>query len=310
LGIQGGTLGISALCFAGHEKVHEAKGVGNFLKRIRLALAGAAADIMAWFGGPKRKEPTGRPGPADFKEELARLTGELAHEIKNPLSTIKINLKLSQEAMDEIDLTEPPRVLWDQCRRNLASASRKISIIQKETDRLEQILDGFLRYIHRPELQLDTLDINDLVSDIVDFYSPQAYSHALTVRQSFSEEPLLCRVDPGALKQVLLNLFINAQQAMDKGGELMVRTARRNRLAVIQVNDTGRGIPPDKLPTIFRPYCSFRAGGTGLGLATAQKIVDAHNGTIAVHSELGKGTSFTIELPLAASEVQGNRGTQ
>jgi len=235
-------------------------------------------------------------------EELTKLTGELAHEIKNPLSTVKVNLQLAKEALDDVDLTEPSRVLWDQCRHSLAGAARKIAIVQKETDRLEQILDGFLKYVRRPDLQLATVDLNELVSDMVDFYSPQAYSHALTVRQSFSHEPLMCRADPGALKQVLLNLFINSQQAMDHGGELMIRTARRAGRAVIQVSDTGRGIPPERLPAIFQPYCSSRAGGTGLGLATAKKIVEAHGGTISVHSEVGKGTSFTIELPLAGVE--------
>jgi two-component system sensor histidine kinase HydH len=279
--------------------------VDNFWKRIRPALAATVAAIAARWGRTRRSKPTDQPGTADFREDLARLTGELAHEIRNPLSTVKVNLKLAQESLDDIDLTEPQRVLWDQCRHNLASASRKITIIQKETDRLEQILDGFLRYVRQPDLQFDTVDVNELVSDVVDFYSPQAYSHALTVRQSFSAERLPCRVDSGALKQVLLNLFLNAQQAMDKGGELMIRTTQRNRFAVIQVNDTGRGIPPEKLATIFRPYCSLRAGGTGLGLATARKIVEAHQGTIAVHSELGRGTSFTIELPLAVRDAQG-----
>jgi signal transduction histidine kinase len=83
----------------------------------------------------------------------------------------------------------------------------------------------------------------------------------------------------------------------------MIRTARRAGWAVIQVSDTGRGIPPERLPTIFQPYHSSRSGGTGLGLATAKKIVAAHGGTIAVHSEVGKGTSFTIELPLVQGEA-------
>jgi signal transduction histidine kinase len=232
-------------------------------------------------------------------EELTKLVGELAHEIKNPLSTVKVNLQLAKEALDDVDLTEPSRVLWDQCRHSLAGAARKIAIVQKETDRLEQILDGFLKYVRHPDLQLATVDLNELVSDIIDFYSPQAFSHALTVRQGFSDGPLMCRADPGTLKQVLLNLFINSQQAMDKGGELMIRTARQGERAVIHVNDTGRGIPPERLAAIFQPYHSSRSGGTGLGLATAKKIVEAHGGTISVHSEVGKGTSFTIELPLA-----------
>ena len=102
------------------------------------------------------------------------------------------------------------------------------------------------------------------------------------------------------LKQVILNLFINAQQAMTNDGELMIRTNRQKKEAVIQINGTGRGIPPDQLPHIFDAYYSSRPRGSGLGLPTAKKIIEAHNGTIAVDSELGKGTSFTIKLPLQA----------
>ncbi len=273
--------------------------MNGFLSGMLTALRGIKAKtamLRPQVQQDKKADPPRES--ADPNGELAKLTGELAHEIKNPLSTIKVNLQLAKEALDDVDLAEPGRVLWDQCRHSLAGAARKIAVVQKETDRIEQILDGFLKYVRRPDLQLTTVDLNELVSDMVDFYSPQAYSHALTVRQSFCNDPLLCRADPGALKQVLLNLFINSQQAMDKGGELMIRTARRDDQAVIQVSDTGRGIPPERLPTLFQPYCSLRFGGNGLGLATAKKIIEAHDGTISVHSEVDKGTAFTIELPL------------
>jgi len=250
------------------------------------------------------------PPAVDHDEELTRLTGELAHEIKNPLSTIKVNLKLAEEALQDVDLSDPGRVLWDHARQRLSGASRKIAIIQKETDRLEQILDGFLKYVRRPDLQLETVDLNELVGDMIDFYSPQAYSHSLTVRQSFANEPLTCRVDAGAVKQVLLNLFINAQQAMETGGDLMIRTSRKGGCAIVQVNDTGRGIPPERLAMLFRPYRSSRIGGMGLGLATAKKIIEAHQGTIAVHSEVGKGTSFTISLPLAQEDAASGEGLE
>ena len=223
-------------------------------------------------------------------EELSKLTGELAHEIKNPLSTIKVNLELAAE-----ELKGPSKS--DQ---TAARALKKITVIKKETDRLEQILDGFLRYVSRPELQFASVNINELLSDMVDFYSPQAYSHSITIRQGLSNEPLVCKVDAGMLKQVVLNLFINAQQAMNSGGELMIRTSRQKENAVIQISDTGKGITADKLPDLFKPYCSFRPSGTGLGLATAKRIVEAHNGTITVDSEPGKGTLFTIRLPFKA----------
>ncbi len=249
-----------------------------------------------------RRMRNGQAQSRDTDEELAKLTGELAHEIKNPLSTIKVNLKLAQEALEDIDPAEPARTTSDRHQHCLSSALRKIAITQKETDRLEQIVDGFLQYVRRPDLQLATVNLNDLVGDMVDFYWPQAHSHALTLRHSLAVAPLMCRMDAGALKQVLLNLFINAQQASENGGELMIRTSRRGDRAVLEVSDTGKGIPPDKMTMVFRPYCSWRSGGTGLGLATAKKIVEAHGGCISVHSEPGKGTSFAIELPLADSD--------
>jgi len=231
-------------------------------------------------------------------EELGKLTGELAHEIKNPLSSIKINLKLIRE-----DLEAAKSALVNQTGRGqsgieFARALRKIAVIEKETDRLEQILEGFLRYIGKTELQLASADISSLMSDMIDFYSPQAYSHSIIIRQQLSDKPLVCKADEGMLKQVILNLFINAQQAMRDGGELLIRTGRRKKEALIQISDTGCGIAPDKLSKIFDVYYSSRPQGTGLGLPTAKKIVEAHNGTISVDSEQGKGTSFTITLPL------------
>jgi signal transduction histidine kinase len=95
-----------------------------------------------------------------------------------------------------------------------------------------------------------------------------------------------------------MNLFINAQQAMSGGGELMIRTDKQEKEALIQISDTGSGISPDRLPHIFDAYYSSRPQGSGLGLPTAKKIIDAHKGSISVNSEPGKGTSFEIRLPL------------
>lgn len=224
---------------------------------------------------------------------MGKLTGQLAHEIKNPLSTIKINLKLIAE-----DLGDLSGGISDEKRSE--RALRKINVIQKEADRLDQILDDFLRYADKTELQLARVDINELVSDMVDFYSPQAHSYSITIRLGLCNKPLVGRFDTDMLKQVMLNLFINAQQAMKDGGELIVRTDRHDNDAVIEVSDTGSGIDPDKLPFIFDAYYSSRPQGSGLGLPTAKKIVEAHNGTLNVNSEPGKGTSFIIRLPVGA----------
>jgi signal transduction histidine kinase len=236
-------------------------------------------------------------------EELSKLTGALAHEIKNPLSTIKVNLKLVKEELESPNFAELSGISSDTDKQNLIRALRKIAVIQKETDRLEHILDSFLRYIRMTELQMASVNINELVGDMIDFYSPQAYSHSITIRQSLHKKPLVCKVDADMLKQALLNLFINAQQAMSNGGELIIRTSNRDKEAVIQISDTGSGIAPEKLPFIFDAYHSFKPQGSGLGLPTTKKIIEAHKGTISVDSELGKGTSFTVKLPLIVDDA-------
>lgn len=218
-------------------------------------------------------------------EELSKLTGGLAHEIKNPLSTIKVNLQLISE---NIEAGDP----------DLSRLQRKIQILQKETDRLTLILDGFLRYIGKAELHLKASDINALTSDVVDFYTPQALANNVTLRLGLCEGTLVCNIDQDMIKQVMLNLFINAQQAIPQAGEIIVRTEQRPDVAVITVSDTGNGIDANKFDKIFEAYYTSRPGGSGLGLPTAKKIIEAHNGDINVNSQQGKGTSFTITLPL------------
>lgn len=213
--------------------------------------------------------------------ELSELSGHLAHELKNPLSIIKVNLKLIGEDADTGDIER---------------AVRKISVVQKETERLEQILEGFLKYVGKMELDREQIDINELVSDMVDFYRPQAEKNSVTVRSLLCEESLVCDVDATMLKQVILNMFINAGQAMEDGGELIVQTVRENNSAVIKISDTGRGIEAERIDKIFDAFYTSRKSGSGLGLATAKKIVEAHGGEISVDSEAGKGTKFEIEL--------------
>lgn len=253
--------------------------------------------VLVLFPRLKKQKNLSADSSDQFSEKALRLIGELAHEIKNPLSTINVNLKLTAEQLSELerayDGEQPlPNMLAFE------SAGRKIAIIEKETERLEHILNSFLRYADKNELHKLRTDINELVADMVDFYSPQCQSQSITVRSSFTSEPVFCKVDGDILKQAMLNFLINARQAMSGGGELMIKTDKQNDIAVIQISDTGDGIEPHRLGRIFDAYYSSRPGGSGLGLPTAKKIIEAHNGTITVDSELGKGTLFTIKLPL------------
>jgi len=233
----------------------------------------------------------------------ADLVGQLAHEIKNPLSTIKINLKLISEDLECLRQLRRDNLHGGLGidENKLAAAVRKTAIVRKETDRLEQILEGFLRYTGKIDIAPVCINVNELVSDLIDFYAPRAYSQSIVIRQGLNSEPLFCKIDPDLMKQALLNIFINAQQAMEKGGELLVRTGKYGQYAVIQISDTGSGIEPQRLDKIFEVYRSTKPGGRGLGLPIAKKIVQAHSGQINIESESGKGTLVTIKLPLNTS---------
>jgi signal transduction histidine kinase len=236
--------------------------------------------------------------------EPADLAGLLAHEIKNPLSTIKINLKLISEDLDDLKQLQKDNNLHGGLGINenkLTAALRKTVIVRQETERLEQIIDGFLRYTGKIEISPACVDINKVISDLVDFYTPRAWSQSIVIRQGLAGVALVCRIDADLIKQALLNIFINAQQAMEKGGELLIRTSRSRKYAIIQISDTGSGIEPQRLEKIFDVYYSTKPGGRGLGLPIARKIIQAHNGAINIDSDPGKGTSVTIKLPLENS---------
>jgi len=267
----------------------------QFLLGFVVALSAVAPVLYLWARRRVPPPPQSDDGDTGQIEELSRLTGALAHEIKNPLSTIKVNLRLVAEELERLESARTDREKRDH---RITRALRKIAVIEKESARLEQILSDFMGYTDRGPPQFEDVDINELISDMVDFYTPQAFSHSITMRHTLHKEPLVCKVDADMLKQVILNLFINAQQAMEGGGELMVRTAKDGPNAVVQVSDTGKGIPPDKLEHIFDAYYSLRPQGTGLGLPTTRKIIEAHNGTITAQSTPGKGASFSIRLPL------------
>ena len=202
--------------------------------------------------GSKTEGPT----PSEV-EGLGLLLGVIAHEIKNPLSTIKVNLRLVDE-----ELQAGPS---GDIEQRLARARRKLSVIDKETTRLEQILDGFLRYADRTQPRLSAVDLNPIIDDIIDFYLPQAMVHSITLRKSLHNEPLVCLVDADMLKQAILNLLINSQQAIGGEGEIMVRTAGDGQFAQIQISDTGKGIPAERLATFVRAVSILKTRRHGPG---------------------------------------------
>jgi len=219
--------------------------------------------------------------------EAAQLVGGLAHEIKNPLSTIHLNLKLLAEDLEHHQDEDHRRLL------------RRLQSVRGEADRLKAILDDFLRFAGKFELAPVKLDVRRLVEELVDFFAPQAQASGVVVRTALSDQPVTCPLDANLIKQAILNLMINATQAMPNGGEMLLKLSISRGRAILEVIDTGTGIPPENLQKIFSVYYSTKPGGTGLGLPTTQRIIREHGGTIRVQSEPGKGTRFIIALPLA-----------
>jgi signal transduction histidine kinase len=246
---------------------------------VSVSAAGLGALLYSRFLGAER-----RARRAERLAELGTLTGGLAHEIKNPLSTIQLNLQLLEEDLTA-DMPVPPR------------AVNRLATVRAETTRLREILDGFMRYAGRIQLERKPTDLNELLGELVDFLHPQAQLQRVQLRLRPSPKPIVAWVDARLLKQALLNLMLNALQAMPGGGDLILQVSQITRGAKIDVIDTGTGIPPDALDQVFNAYFTTKKGGTGLGLAMARRIVVEHGGDLSVQSEVGKGSAFTITLP-------------
>lgn len=258
---------------------------------------GVAIGCPLWIGltmlGARRvwraaRRMAARTRRQEHLAELGQLAGGLAHEIKNPLSTVEVNLKLLSE-----DLSSRAD---DESRRML----RRLKSVQEEVNRLRGNLEDFLRYAGKMELSASARDLRGVVGELVDFFTPQAQAAKVLLRASLPDQPVICMIDGDLIKQALLNLLINAVQAMDDGGELLIRVSTAVGKAILEVIDTGPGIPSESLERIFQVYYSTTKGGSGLGLPTTRRIVHEHNGGIKVESEPGKGTRFIIDLPLVA----------
>jgi signal transduction histidine kinase len=173
-----------------------------------------------------------------------------------------------------------------------------LNTVKNETFRLREILDDFLRYAGRIELEKKPTELGALLEELVDFYAPQAQLQRVQLRLQRPDTPIVIDIDPRLIKQAVLNLMINGLQAMPDGGELILRLNADRDEARVDVIDTGPGIDPEVVAMIFQAYYTTKRGGTGLGLAMAKRIAEEHGGRLTVTSERGKGSDFTIALPL------------
>lgn len=244
--------------------------------------------------------PSDSPRPGEGREELlTRLARGLAHEIKNPLSTMAINLTLLEEEFSRAGEDDP------RTRR----VTRRVQTLQREVSRLEGILEDFLRFARGGMVNRQPGDLIALVREVLEFMEPEHAAHEIRVLADLEAGLPLVLLDEGVMRQVLINLLVNARQAMPSGGELIVQVRRSGSRAQIVITDTGIGMDPEELERCFDLYWSTKREGTGLGLSTVRRVVEQHEGTIGVVSEKGRGTSFTITLPLV-QEVTGARAEE
>ncbi|MGA2034368.1 MAG: ATP-binding protein [Thermoguttaceae bacterium] len=221
----------------------------------------------------------------DQVAEIARLAGALAHEIKNPLSTIKLNMELLAEDFAESDAPRDRR------------AMNKIALVQRECQRLQDVLDDFLNFAKIRRLKLEPSELNAQVRQVLDFFRPQARAARIeTVEYLASDLPMVL-LDRESFHGALLDLVLNAQQAMPGGGQLVLRSYGTPEGVALDLIDTGCGMDGETQAHVFDAFFSTKRGGSGLGLPTAKKIIEAHGGRIVLQSEPGRGTQFTIHLP-------------
>ncbi|MEX0704834.1 MAG: ATP-binding protein [Planctomycetales bacterium] len=217
--------------------------------------------------------------------EIAALAGGLAHEIKNPLSTISMNLELLAEELEQGDSPRDRRMLG------------RIARVRGECGRLEHILDAFLQFARAGELKLVETDLNELLREFIDFYLPRAAERRIEISPHLAADLPPVLIDRSLIRQALENLALNAEQAMPDGGLLELQTSSADDQVRLELIDNGVGMDPQTQARMFQVFFSTRRGGSGLGLPTARKIVEAHRGSIVCDSEPGRGTRFSIALP-------------
>ncbi|MBX9736564.1 MAG: hypothetical protein K2X32_06520 [Phycisphaerales bacterium] len=275
---------------------------------IGLLVGGGASAVLFRRQTLAIRHAERRARAAERLAEIGAMTGGLAHEIKNPLSTIGLNAQLLGEAVNESPLT-------DADKQRMVN---RVMALRRETERLGGILNDFLEYAGKIRLDVREHDLNALVSELADFYTPEAARHGVRLRVDLAPGELKVKLDAQRVKQCVLNLMLNAVQAMQTAstsaaegptsaapgsrGELILKTAARREqsrpMADVHVIDTGPGIPPEVKDKLFEPYFTTKAGGSGLGLPTARRLIEAHTGRVEVFSERGKGSDFLIVLPV------------
>ncbi|WP_231612197.1 sensor histidine kinase [Novipirellula galeiformis] len=218
-------------------------------------------------------------------EELAELAGSLAHEIKNPLSVIHMNIDLLSEDLSEIDSPISRRSV------------DRVDIVRQQCERMEGLLRDFLRYARLRDIDLVSGNLNDQIETVLRAYQAQADSEGIDIEKYLDPDLPSIMMHSDSLQAALMNLVKNALEAMEDGGQLWARTYPTRTGVALDLIDTGRGVDDNTVLHMFEPFYSTKESGSGLGLPTARKIIEAHGGRISVQSDVGRGTKFVLEFP-------------
>jgi signal transduction histidine kinase len=222
---------------------------------------------------------------AEKMATLGRLAAGIAHEIKTPLAGIRGAIEVLRD--DFAEQQDPRHPVLEEVVRQIA--------------RLNESVAEFLRFVRPARPQLQWTNVNDVVDSVCSLLQTQAARHHAHLFKEYEDGDVAAWLDPDQIRQVLLNMGVNALEALgDSGGQVVFTTARppEGDLVVLTVADTGCGMSPEVLAEVFAPYFTTKSTGTGLGLAIAQRIIVEHGGQVAVESEEGQGTCFTLILPV------------
>ena len=217
---------------------------------------------------------------------VGTIAAGMAHEIRNPLSSVKMNIQMIEDRLSEFGEKESDYLVT------------KVGRIHSETARLEESVNNFLTFARPKPLERVWTNLNEAIDHIIDFLEPACASDGVRIVRDYSRDLPQVYIDPDQFGQAIENLVRNAHQAISKGGTIEIYTGRHERHVEIRISDDGPGIPADVREKMFEIFFTTKESGTGLGLTIVKQIVEAHGGTVTFDTIPGRGTTFTIRLPI------------
>jgi signal transduction histidine kinase len=232
---------------------------------------------------------------------LGRLTAGIAHEVKNPLNAMMIHLELLRMKIRKASLVPVGggTAVADAARTD-DPLLQHVEVIETEIRRLDEVVQGFLKFTRPEDLRLQAVRVSALFAEMLPIIQPEAREHNVRVVVETPDDQLAINGDGAMLRQAIVNLALNACQAMPNGGELrLICVPASGKRVELRVEDTGVGIPPQNLDRIFDLYFTTKDHGTGIGLSMVYRIIQMHDGEVEVQSTPGRGTTFKLLLPRA-----------